>query len=223
MTRSASPGDHAPRRGLRPVGGTPIEEAPLWVLGLLVVILWPIIFLALVGFLNGLRLFTGGGWTVAATAGVLSLLLVAGLGRQKRWKRPTPESPFAQVPIFARFSSWLWATLIAPNVLFGALVLSRHGEGLSYLSAWLIGLLVSAIHGGFALASLHRSSRARGVSRQDGGAGGLNGPEAIEEGLGDRVAPNCPDPPLLDQHAEGHGPGQTTESQRTKSEEGKAK
>lgn len=146
-------------RRLRPAGGTPIEEAPVWVLALLVALLWPIVFFALVGFLNGFGLLAGGGWTVAAAAGAVALLLVVGLARRKRWPRPTPEDPSAVVPVFARFSTWLWTTLIVPNVLFGALVVSRHGEGLDYPSAWLLGLLVSAIHGGFALAERLRRPR----------------------------------------------------------------
>jgi hypothetical protein len=55
------------------------------------------------------------------------------------------------VPVFVRFSTWCITSLMVPNVLFGVLVLSRRGEGLDYLGAWLIGLIVSAIHGAFAL------------------------------------------------------------------------
>jgi choline-glycine betaine transporter len=68
------------RRKMRRVGGTPIEEAPVWALAILTVVLWLVMFPALVGFLNGFRLIAGGGWTVAAAAGVISLLLVVGPG-----------------------------------------------------------------------------------------------------------------------------------------------
>ena len=139
------------KRRMRRVGGTPIEEAPVWALGILTVILWLVVFPALVGFLNGFRLIAGGGWTVAAAAGAISLLLVVGLARQKRWRRPRPGEPPVEVPVFVRFSTWCITALMIPNVLFGVLVLSRRGEGLDYLGAWLIGLIVSAIHGGFAL------------------------------------------------------------------------
>lgn len=139
-------------RKLRPVGGTPIEEAPVWVLAIFTVLLWLVVFPALVGLLNGFRLLAGGGWTVAAVAFGISLLLVVGLARQKRWRRPRPDQPPAETPVFVRFSTWCITALLVPNVLYGVLVLSRRGEGLDYLSAWLIGLMVSAIHGGFALA-----------------------------------------------------------------------
>lgn len=148
------------KRRMRRVGGTPIEEAPVWALAILTVVLWLVVFPALVGFLNGFRLVAGGGWTLAAAAGAISLLLVVGLARQKRWRRPRPGEPSVEVPVFVRFSTWCITTLMVPNVLFGALVLTRRGEGLDYLSAWLLGLLVSAIHGGFALvARLHGRER----------------------------------------------------------------
>jgi len=144
------------RRELRRVGGTPIEEAPVWALGILTVLLWLIVFPALVGFLNGFRLIVGGGWTVAAAAGVISVLLVVGLARQKRWRRPRPGEAAGEPPVFVRFSTWCITMLMLPNVLFGVLVLSRRGEGLDYLGAWLIGLLVSAIHAAFAFVERRR-------------------------------------------------------------------
>jgi hypothetical protein len=145
----------------------PIEDAPLWALAIFAVVLWPIVFVALVGLLNGLRLVAGGGWTVAGAALAITVLLVAGLTTQKRWKRPGPRNPAAKAPPFARFSAWLWATVLVPNVLFGALVLFRFREGLDYGGALLIGLLVSAIHGAFALAERWRRRR-----RQRGGPAG---------------------------------------------------
>ena len=56
-----------------------------------------------------------------------------------------------KAPVFVRFSTWCFTTLLVPNVLFGVLVLARRGEGLNYLGARLIGLIVSAIHSAFAL------------------------------------------------------------------------
>lgn len=138
---------------MRRVGGTPIEEAPFWALALFTGVLWLVVFPALVGLLNGLKLVAGGGWTLAGLAALVSLLLTAGLARQRPWKRPDPGDPFARPPLFVRFSSWLVTALFVPNVLYGVLVLSRGGEGLDYASAWLIGLLASAIHGAFALAA----------------------------------------------------------------------
>jgi len=141
------------------VGGTPIEEAPVWALGILTAVLWLVVFPGLVGFLNGFRLVAGGGWTVAAAAAVISVLLVVGLARQKPWKRPGGGGSPEGVPIFVRFSTWLVTTLVVPNVLYGALVLGRRGEGLDYVSAWLIGLMVSGVHGAFALVERMRARR----------------------------------------------------------------
>ena len=149
------------KRRMRRVGGTPIEEAPVWALAILTLVLWLVVFPGLVGFLNGFRLLAGGGWTVAAAAALITLLLVVGLARQKPWKRPAPDAPGGpEPPVFVRFSTWLITTLLVPNVLYGVLILSRRGEGLDYLSAWLIGLMVSGIHGALAL-----------LERRRGGAG----------------------------------------------------
>ena len=148
------------KRKLRREGGTPIEEAPVWALGILAVVLWLVAFPALVGLLNGFDVVDGGGWRIAGAAVVLSLVLVVGLARQKPWRRahlaePATE-PTAEPPLFVRFSTWCYTTLLVPNVLHGTLILFRGGEGFDYASAWLIGLMVSAIHGAFALAERWR-------------------------------------------------------------------
>jgi len=146
-------------RRLRATGGTPIEEAPLWALVLLVGVVWLVAFPALVGLVNGLRPATGGGAGLAAAALALSLLVVAGLARQPRWRRaPSGELDDTRPP-FVRFSTWLWTTLLVPNVLYGAIVLMRGGEGLSYSGAWALGLLVAAIQGAFCLADRLRRQR----------------------------------------------------------------
>ena len=85
----------------------------------------------------------GGGWRIAGAAVVLSLVLVVGLARQKPWRRahlaePATE-PTAEPPLFVRFSTWCYTTLLVPNVLHGTLILFRGGEGFDYASAWLIG------------------------------------------------------------------------------------
>ena len=90
----------------------------------------------------------------------IAILLVAGLATRKPWKRDRVSSRFDQRPLFVRFSTWLIATLFVPNVLYGVIVLSHGGESLDYAAAWLLGLLVSAIHGAFALADwLRRRAR----------------------------------------------------------------
>lgn len=150
---------HDPAGEARPTPGMPIEEAPLWALAIFAAVLWPIVFAALVGVLNGLRLVAGGGWTVAGVALAITVVVVAGLATQKRWQRPGPRNPAAQPPPFVRFSAWLWATVLVPNVLFGVLVLFRFPDGLDYGGALFIGLVVSAIHGAFALAERWRRRR----------------------------------------------------------------
>ncbi len=137
---------------MRAIGGTPIEEAPLWALALLVALLWLVVFPALVGLVNGLRPATGGGAGLAVAAFAVSLLLVVGLARQRPWRRRREAELGDSRPPFVRLSTWLITTLLVPNVLYGAIVLLRGGEGLDYASAWALGLLVAAIQGAFGLA-----------------------------------------------------------------------
>lgn len=144
------------KRRMRRAGGTPVEEAPIWALGVLAVVVWLVAFPAIVGLLNGFELAEGAGWRIAGGSAAISLLLVLGLARQKPWRRARTADPTAEPPLFVRFSTWLITTLLVPNVLLGTLVLFRRGEGLDYASAWLVGLLVSAIHGGLALAERWR-------------------------------------------------------------------
>jgi hypothetical protein len=144
-----------PRR-LRETGGTPIEEAPLWALAILAVVLWHVAFPALVGLANGFGLWTGSPWPLAGAAAVLVVLLVAGLATRPQWRRTETSGPLDDRPFLFRFASWLWATLLVPNFLYGAIVLLRRGESLDYAAAWTIGLLVSAIHGALALTTRPR-------------------------------------------------------------------
>lgn len=131
-----------------------MEEAPIWALAIFFVVVWLVVFPALVGLANGVGLVRGGSATMAAAAGLVAFLLVLGLARQRRWRRPAPGSEVDGRPLFARFSTWLVTALLLPNVLYGVLVLATGGQGLDYLAAWLIGLLVSAVHA--ILAAVHR-------------------------------------------------------------------
>jgi len=142
----------------------PIERAPAWVLAILVGLVWLIAFPALVGLVNGLRPASGGGVGLAAVALALALLLVVGLARQRPWRRPRPTDLADARPPFVRFSTWVITTLLLPNVLYGAIVLFRGGEGLDYASAWGIGLIVAAIQGAFGLVDRLRARRRRRIA-----------------------------------------------------------
>lgn len=156
----------SPRRRLREVGGTPIEEAPPWALAILVVVLALVFFPALVGLVEALGADTRGrrlGIVVGAAA--LALFLVAGLARQRRWRRaPSSAAPDPR-PLFVRFSTWLWVTLLFPNVLHGLLVLTRAADEprLDPRAAWLVGCVVSAVQGGWSLFERRR----RGVHQAE--------------------------------------------------------
>jgi hypothetical protein len=139
--------------------GTPIEEAPPWALAILAALLWLVAFPALAGLLAAWGAWHGQRLLVAGAAAVLAIVVVAGLATRKPWRRRGPRDLHDERPLFVRFSTWLWTAVLVPNVLFGILVLTREGPPPSYASALLLGLLVSAIHGAFALAERARARR----------------------------------------------------------------
>lgn len=139
--------------------GTPIEEAPRWVLAIFAALLWLVAFPALAGLLAAWGAWHGQRLAVAAAAAVLAAVVVIGLATRKPWRRRGPRDLHDERPLFVRFSTWLWTAVLVPNVLFGILVLTRDGPPPPYGAALLLGLLVSGIHGAFALADRLRSRR----------------------------------------------------------------
>jgi hypothetical protein len=146
---------------VRRLGGTPIEEAPPWVLAILTALFWLLAFPALVGLLAGLGRWHGQRGPIALAALALALVLVVGAGTHKPWRRPTRPTLHDPRPLFIRFSGWLITALLLPNVLFGAIVLAHPETEWTWARAGALGLLLSTVHG--AMAALARW-RARGES-----------------------------------------------------------
>ena len=130
-------------------------------LALLTAILWLVTFPALVGLLAGWGAWRGQRGTAAAAALAIAALVVAGVASRPRWQRPREPSLHDPRPFFVRFSTWLWTAILVPNLLLGTLVLTREGPPPSYESVVVLGLLVSAIHGAFAVAERLKRRRAR--------------------------------------------------------------
>lgn len=141
--------------------GTPIEEAPLWALAVFAALLWLIAFPALAGLLAGWGAWRGQRLQVALAALALAVVVVGGLATRKPWRRRGPRDLHDERPLFVRFSTWLWTAILLPNVLFGVFVLTHDGPPLGYEAALLLGLVVSAIHGAFALADRFRRRERR--------------------------------------------------------------
>jgi hypothetical protein len=146
-------------RAVRRSGGTPIEEAPLWLLPILILLVWLVAFPALVGLLDGLGGYRGQWREIALGAAVISALIVAGLAFRQPWKRGIVEGPLDNRPLFVRFSTWLLATACVPNVLQGVLVLTREGPPPDYRSSLALGLLISGCHGLLAWLARRRKVR----------------------------------------------------------------
>ncbi len=128
-------------------GEIPIEQAPLWVLAMVALLVALVAYPALVGILDGLGAWHGEKAGTAAAAAVLALGVVAGLATRKPWKRPRGTEPVDRRPWFVRFWSWFWGAVLYPNVLHGILVLAHTGPPPDYRTSLLVGMLLSGLQG----------------------------------------------------------------------------
>ena len=149
-----------PVRSVSAADGTPIEEAPLWILAILTGIFWLIAFPAVVGLLAGWGIWRGDKLPAALAALVIAVLLVAGLATRKPWRRPTTTDLADHRPFLVRFSTWLMVAIFLPNVLFGILVLTHKGPPLTYEQALVLGALISAVQGVLAWLDRRKHRRA---------------------------------------------------------------
>jgi len=149
-----------PVRSVFPADGTPIEEAPLWVLVILTGIFWLIAFPAVVGLLAGWGFWRGDKLPAALGALVIAVSLVVGLATRKPWRRPTATDLADHRPFLVRFSTWLMVAIFLPNVLFGILVLTHKGPPLTYEQALVLGALLSAVQGVLAWLDRRKHRRA---------------------------------------------------------------
>jgi hypothetical protein len=143
-------------------GGIPIEEAPLWALALLTLLLWLVAFPALVGLLAGWGVWNGTRLPVAVAALGLAGILVAGAATRKPWRRPRGPSLHDPRPLFLRFSGWLITALLLPNVLLGVVVLAHPDTEWTWARAAALGLVFSAVHAALAAAERWRRRRRGG-------------------------------------------------------------
>lgn len=140
--------------------GTPIEEAPLWILAILTGIFWLVAFPAVVGLLAGWGYWRGDKLPAALAALGVAVLLVVGLATRKPWRRPTATDLADHRPFFVRFSTWLMVAIFLPNVLFGIIVLTHKGAQLGYEQALVLGGLISGVQGVLALFDRWKRRRA---------------------------------------------------------------
>jgi len=147
------------RRAPAAPGGIPLEEAPLWVLALATLLVALAIFPALVGILAATGLAAGGSGTIAFAALALATLLVAGPATARPWRRRGHPDSLVLAdsrPFLLRFSTWVWATLVVPNVIYGLIVLFHSGPPPDPRAAYLVGALVSLVQGSLALVARWR-------------------------------------------------------------------
>ena len=139
--------------------GTPIEEAPWWVLAIATVLLWLVAFPAVIGLLHGFRLWHGERLGPALGAAALAIAVIVGLATRKPWRRPTKPSLADERPLFVRFSTWLYSAVLYPNVLMGAILLFRKGPPPDYRSTLVLGLLLATLQSALAWIDRKRHPR----------------------------------------------------------------
>jgi membrane protease YdiL (CAAX protease family) len=149
-----------PVRSVSAADGTPIEEAPLWVLTILTGIFWLVAFPAVVGLLAGWGFWRGDKLPAALAALGIAVMLVVGLATRKPWRRPTRNDLVDRRPFFVRFSTWLMVAIFLPNVLFGVIVLTHQGPPLTYQQVLVLGALISAVQGVLAWLDRRKHRRA---------------------------------------------------------------
>lgn len=140
------------RAGSHPTtAGIPIEQAPLWVLGLVALAIWLLAFPAVIGLLAGCGLWHGARLGPAIAAALLAIGLTAGLAMQKSWRRPSPGALGDDRPFFVRLSGWLLGLVLYPNLMMGLVLLFRQGPPPDYRTIVMIGFVLSIVQGILAL------------------------------------------------------------------------
>lgn len=114
-------------------------------LAILAVLLWLVAWPAVVGLLHGFGAWHGERLGPGLGAAALSLLVVIGLATRKPWRRPSAPTLGDSRPFFVRFSTWLWAAVLYPNVLMGAILLTRPGPPPDRRATLLLGLLLATL------------------------------------------------------------------------------
>ncbi len=108
--------------------GTPIEEAPFWVLLIATPLIGAVLFLGTVGFQDALGVWHGQWKPTAIGTLAASAILIATLARLKPWRRLKPGEPDTR-PRLIRFATWLLGTAAFAFILEGLLALiwaDRH-------------------------------------------------------------------------------------------------
>lgn len=114
-------------------------------LAIFAVILWLIVFPAMIGLLHAFGLWHGERAAPAIGAAILTLVLVVGLATRKPWRRPSGATLVDERPLFVRLSTWIVSAVLYPNVLMGAILLFRKGPPPDARSTIALGVLLASV------------------------------------------------------------------------------
>lgn len=120
--------------------GTPIEDAPLWVLCIFAVLITAAAFPGVVGLQDSLFGWDGR-WPISlGIAVVISILFTAIMATRRSWRRDKPK----EKPTSARLFTWIMTSLLYPFTLHGILVMIMWPTRMDFFSSLYLGLVISA-------------------------------------------------------------------------------
>jgi len=120
--------------------GTPIEEAPLWILCIITIAITAAAFPGVVGIQDA---FVGwdGRWLVSiGIAAVIGILFTSIMATRKSWRRDKPK----EKPISARIFTWVMTSLLYPFTLHGVLVMIIWPKRMDFFTSLFLGLVIAA-------------------------------------------------------------------------------
>ena len=119
--------------------GTPIEDAPFWILCILVVAITLAAFPGVVGLQDS---FFGwdGNWILSiGIAALIGILFTSIMATRKSWRRDKPK----EKPVSARIFTWVMTSLLYPFTLHGILVMIIWPKPMDFLTSLILGLVIS--------------------------------------------------------------------------------
>ena len=120
--------------------GTPIEDAPFWILCIIAILMTAAAFPGVVGIQDA---FFGwdGRWLVSiGIAAVIGILFTSIMATRKSWRRDKPK----EKPISARIFTWVMTSLLYPFTLHGVLVMIIWPKPMDFFTSLFLGLVISA-------------------------------------------------------------------------------
>ena len=120
--------------------GTPIEDAPFWILCIIAIAITLAAFPGVVGFQDSFFGWDGNWLLSIGVAAAIGILFTSIMATRKSWRRDKPK----EKPISARIFTCLMTSLLYPFTLHGILVMIVWPKRMDFLTSLILGLVISA-------------------------------------------------------------------------------